>query len=406
MSKKIVLISLSTPTFNNVRAASALPYHLIKGIRESNATEYNLEIYSFNINNIGTEDIRKIEIELGTTIHQLQCPLWKKWMLKLHLLFLRVLLKYPMLSYFRIPTSTLEKIKESAPNGIWIYGEELMGLAKTFEKLPCVITMPDCESLFYHRMLSKDFATRKLFQTLRYAYAYHQYRRMERYHYTEHAQYHFVGKEDTRFFKLLHPNGHALFIRHPLYEYRSAKEIKFHQPKIKVLIAGRNDMYMHEATNQLIESLCSIDGTKQYKLPAHYIFTFLGKGWEKDAEKMKDAGYCTNTISFAPDYIEELQKHDIQITPIVVGTGTKGKVLDAISNGLLEIGTHGALENIAVESGKSCIQYEMASECVELLAHIIRNTGKYENIAENGVHQICELHDRRKIAKEFFSLFV
>ena len=63
MSKKIVLISLSTPTFNNVRAASALPYHLIKGIRENNATKYNLEIYSFNINNIGTEDIRKIEID-------------------------------------------------------------------------------------------------------------------------------------------------------------------------------------------------------------------------------------------------------------------------------------------------------------------------------------------------------
>ena len=34
MKKKIALISLSTPTFNNVRAASALPYHLIKGANE------------------------------------------------------------------------------------------------------------------------------------------------------------------------------------------------------------------------------------------------------------------------------------------------------------------------------------------------------------------------------------
>ena len=34
MNNKIVVVSLSTPTFNNVRAASALSYHLIKGYRE------------------------------------------------------------------------------------------------------------------------------------------------------------------------------------------------------------------------------------------------------------------------------------------------------------------------------------------------------------------------------------
>ena len=49
-------------------------------------------------------------------------------------------------------------------------------------------------------------------------------------------------------------------------------------------------------------------------------------------------------IKFAPDYIEEICKHDIQVTPICIGTGTKGKVLDAIANGLLVIGSWYALE--------------------------------------------------------------
>lgn len=402
MKKKIILLSLSTPTFNNVRAASALPYHLIKGMREDSATAYDVEIYSYNINDIMPEDLRKVESELGVTVHLLPRPAWQRWMLRLRLLALRVLLPYPLLSYFRLPVGTVGEIREKRPDGIWIYGEELMGLARNFADIPCVVTMPDCESLFYHRMLSKGFATVRLLQTLRYAYAFHQYRKMERDHYAAHVQYHFVGDADARFFKLLHPEAHAHFLRHPLYEHKPVGAISFHQPKLKALIAGRNDLYMHEATSRLVDELCGSHGAS---LPEHLAFTFLGRGWEAEAARLVAAGYDAQVVGFAPDYIAELQQHDLQITPIVVGTGTKGKVLDAIANGLLEIGTHGALENIAVESGRSCVQYETAAECVDILADIAGNVSKYEAMAMEGVRQVCAQHERDTVARGFVQLF-
>ena len=64
---KITLISLSTPTFNNIRAASALPYHLIMGVKEN--SDIDIEIYSYNINNIDNYQIKNIERELNVNIH-------------------------------------------------------------------------------------------------------------------------------------------------------------------------------------------------------------------------------------------------------------------------------------------------------------------------------------------------
>ena len=50
MGKKITIFTLSTPTFNNIRAASALPYHLMKGAEENENVQF--KIYSFNINKL------------------------------------------------------------------------------------------------------------------------------------------------------------------------------------------------------------------------------------------------------------------------------------------------------------------------------------------------------------------
>ena len=109
-------------------------------------------------------------------------------------------------------------------------------------------------------------------------------------------------------------------------------------------------------------------------------------------------------ISFAPDYVEEVRKHDIQITPIAIGTGTKGKVLDAIVNGLLVIGTNYALENIAVEDGVSCLEYNTQEELLAILSDIPRNREHYEQMAEHGRQAALKEHNREKVAAELFGL--
>lgn len=395
--KKIILISLPTPTFNNTRAASALPYHLIKGAKKNRETEF--EIYSFNINSINTDDIKKTEKELDVRIHILSKPNFVKWMFKLHLLFLRVLLKYPLYAYLNINEATRNNIVGKKPDTIWVYGEELARIAKLFSGFNRIVTMPDCESMFYHRLLSRQFAADMLLSTMKYAYAYYQYRRMEHDFCSKDIVYHFVGKADTEFYKGINPDAQAVFLPHPLYAYNDSKEIKFHKPKIKLLFAGRYDFYCRHGSDLLLEAMLEVCDLKD-----KYEITFLGKGWDTWTIRLKEANWQCNHIVFALDYIKELQKHDIQINAIDVGTGTKGKVLDAISNGLLEIGTPYALENISVENGKSCIIYNSPAEAIKVLQDIPHNIANYEKMATDGKNAVISVHSSRITAQKLFKI--
>jgi hypothetical protein len=227
---------------------------------------------------------------------------------------------------------------------------------------------------------------------------------MERDNHVPTAYYHFVGREDAAFFKNINPDAKAIFFYHPLYEYRKKDNIGFKRNNIKVLIAGRNDIYMKEATDDLIRELCK-NNERTRIIKAQMTFTFLGKGWEQCVSKLKQNGYKVQLTIFAANYIEELQYHDLQITPISVGTGTKGKVLDAIANGLLEIGTHGALENITVENEQSCIEYDDTDYCITKLADICEHPNRYRNMAIQGTNAVIVNHDRKEVAISVFGLF-
>ena len=393
--KRIALISFCVPTFNNVGAASALPYHLILGAKEWG--NCNFEIWTFNLNNINIDDILKTEKELGVKIHLIAQPRWYKLMLLLHLTFLRILLHYPLLAYFRLKKNVVDDINEFKPDIVWIYGEDLAGLASCFPGNRRIVTMPDCETLYYHRVLATNFMTDKLSKVMRYSFAYWQYRSMDRDKHIENVRYHFVGEVDANFYHDINPTANVVFLPHPHYAWKS-KQIKFHSPKIRLLFAGRYDYYCKQGSDELLNAMLSDN-----KLKEHYEVTFLGKGWNEWCDKLKENGWESHIISYAPDYIKELQKHDIQINAIDLGTGTKGKVLDAIANGLLEIGTKYALENIASENGKSCITYNNVSNAIKILEDIPHNINKYTEIAEVGRKSVLVKHNRKQIASLLFS---
>ena len=128
----------------------------------------------------------------------------------------------------------------------------------------------------------------------------------------------------------------------------------------------------------------------------------MGKGWNVKVDELRKSGIKVQLIEFVPNYIEEIIKYDIQINPLSVGTGTKGKVLDAIANGLLVIGTPYALENIAVKNQESCIEYSDANEIIEILKDIPMRKDFYENIALNGRNSVLKFHNRKLIAEQLF----
>lgn len=406
---KKILITFVTPASENIRGTSALPYHIrMETILNANVNANdNFIIYSFNNNGLSDEKIAEVEKELKCTIKKVPLPGWYQWMFKLHLLLLRIFLKYPFTNYITLSQRYIEEIKAQEPNLIWVMGEELSRIVKQFPEFQRIQIGPDTESLYYYRMMGRRFVMNNPIEYWKCALMYRKYARMERKFCTdENFTYYAVGEEDVRHLQQLNPKVKAKFLRHPHYEVSSKLKIEngklkinFHQPKIKVLIAGQYNLYMKQEADELLEEL---KNSRIEELKEHYVFTFLGKGWEKHVEDMKEAGYEVEHIKFAPDYIEEIVKHDIQITPISIGTGTKGKVLDALANGLMVIGTPYAMENIAVEHGKSCIVYEHPDEVIDTLLEIPKNIQKYEEIAVEGQRQVLKWHDRRLVAKQLF----
>lgn len=467
---KICMITTMTPSSENIRGTSALPYHIRMGtILNANVNgNDNFTIYTFNNNGLSDEKIAEVEKELKCSIKKVPLPKWFTFVFRFHLLFIRLFLKYPLHHYVKLPQHYVDEIKAKKPDLIWVYGAEWSKVVNQFDGFRRIHTLPDSEALYYYRMLGQRFVTHDWKQFWRCAFMYPKFLALERdYSIGPSIHYHLVGEEDVNFLRKMNPGIQARFIRHPHYEVRQhfvngngnvngninlndnvnvndnhielqnaeVNARKFHQPKIKVLIAGQYNYYMKQEADLLIEQICNVNvndngnlTAAQYEnvggeivnvLKEHYVFTFLGKGWEKHVETLRQAGYEVEHITFALDYIEEIVKHDIQITPIAIGTGTKGKVLDALANGLLVIGTPYAMENIAVENGVSCIVYRDPQEVIKILLDIVKNDNgndnetlryensnrrKYEEIAAEGQRQVLKHHDRKLIAEQLFGV--
>ena len=394
---KIVLVTTMTPTRDNINGASAHPYHILKG-RDKNI---DVEVYSFNGNRLSHEGIKQVEQELNVTIKTFSSPKWILWMIKFHLTFLKVFLKYPLWYYNIVPDWVIKEIKAKSPDGIWVYGHEMARTIKALRPIKTVNMMPDCQSLYHYRMMGQRFVFWNSMMFWAQNFMYRKYLAMERDYSTNNVRYSLVGKEDAKMLEKVHPGIDANFVHHPHYDvYEPKKVIKFSSPRIKVVLAGRNDLYMNQAADEFTTALCSVNDISD-----KFEFTFLGKGWEQTVEILANHGYHVSHIKFAEDYKKELCNHDIQFTPICIGTGTKGKVLDALANGLLVLGTDYAMENIEVVDGESCLVYNKAEEAIDILRKIAADPEKYEQMAENGRQCIFKYHNRQQAAKEFFNLF-
>ncbi len=235
---------------------------------------------------------------------------------------------------------------------------------------------------------------------MRYSRAYWQYLNVAKNLPLKNVTYHLVGKEDCVFLKKISQYIDAVYLPHPHYEGNTDRKIKFSKPRIRLLIPGRYDFYCEEAIDEAITAIAG-----HPELSRFYEISFQGKNWEKPASILRSAGFDVNMIGFVPQYKDELCRHDIQISPIITGTGTKGKVLDAFVNGLLVIATERAIENIHVEDKKDYLFYSNSQELIALLTDIPNNVEYYEKIAETGRKSVLSNHNPQAISRKFFNLF-
>lgn len=373
---KIVEITPITPWKENKGGTSALQYHLLAG----RPKDVSVDVWSFNYNDLSADEIRAVEKELDVSIHLLKKPWFRTFVVNKGLKFVRLILKYPIFNYIWLSEKSIANINSIRADGIWIYGEEMGRVAKQLNKYKRIHTLPDAESLYYERL----GGIRKIVSG-------NKFKRMENVM-DRTVLYHLVGAADMEWFKKVAPGVDARFIRHPHYELVD-KKIGFGK-KVKLLVAGRNDIYMRGTANEMIEAFQEILKTDEFEV------TFLGKGWKDEVGRLRQVGYDVNWKEYVENYVYEVAKYDIQITPLSLGTGTKGKVLDAMANGVLVVGTEYALENIA-DGG---VLYRTNEELKNVLLDILSDRAKYEKIASEARENVRIEHNRARVSGQLFDL--
>lgn len=392
---KIIVISYFTPYKENCRGISALIYHLIK-FRPS---DVDLKLYSFNCNHLSTcqinEVIKDLNIPLKLIPEHINHPDYKPniWSKILDRILNR---ERNMLT---IPDSIVTEIRQISPDYVWLYPYYFYHFPYLMPDCKFVMTGCDSNALLYKRMLSDIVIFKNCWKYLKVVVSFRNALKTERKFPKTNTFIHFVGKADCEYYNRKTGHGNGIYTPHPHYTIQN-KNISFNSPKLKVLLAGANDFYMKKEASRLLNCLLRNADTLYDKID----ITFLGKGWGDYKNLLSACKYCCGCKEWVDDYISEIVKHDIQLVPLSVGTGTKGKVLDAMANGLLVIGTSCAVENID-EMGKGCIVYKDVDYVVKILKDAFVNRKKYETLAEDGRAIVLCQHNPRKCSEDFFNIF-
>lgn len=395
---KISFITLFTPTSENRMGPSALNYYLMRDRK----TDIHISVFSFNVNRISPDEISVIERELKVKIYLMPLPRWYRFITSPHhkMTFVRVILSLPLFAYIRIGEKMGERIKTEKPDMLWWYPSELFKVPHSLTGYKHVVTGPDCASLTPFRTLQVPSIYKKCLNFIGYFNILVSALRMEKKYQTDKTLMHVVGMYDAYKLREINPDLNVVFLLHPHYALSSKVTVDFNKRKLNLLLAGTRSRLNEDETVAFVEALC-----KQSKvLMPYYSITFLGKGWEKEVSKLKLVGYDCNELKWVDNYIEAIAQYDIQITLLSAGAGTKGKVLDALANGLLVIGSEIALENIAVRHNDSCLRYRHIDEIVTVLKAIPLQKNRYEEIARKGMAQVRTYHAPQRISKRFFDI--
>ncbi len=393
---KVVVVTAYTPTPENTRGISGLLYAILR----YRPNEVNIKVYSYNFNRIEENERIRISQDLDSEIIYVKKPKWTKifnnvWMRR----FVKFFAKNHLECY--MPNKKIaNQLQQEKADVIWIYPYFFYRYAKLMPNQQFVVTACDCEALINVR----KFQTKKCLmdkKALRHTYIMlKKGLRFESEWNLPNLQVHFVGEEDKCFYERVYGYHNAYFIRHPHYSLHD-KEVNFNKPKLKVIITGGYDIYTEDDVDLMLPNLIK----NNQELHKHFEFTILGKTWEPVRCKLEENGFECQYKTWVEDYAEELVQHDIQLAPISYGTGTKGKVLSALANGLLVVGSKYALENIVVKNNESCVQYQNASDVAEILLSIAQTKSTYEQMAKEGREQVRRYHHPEVVSKQFFEIY-
>lgn len=388
----IVLITQITPTEDNFNGPSALMYHLLL----HRASDISVCIFTTNSNQVTDQEIDSIARKMNAKIEVFSTKKKSRLFAKQKVAHIFAKLKgeieIPIRYTEKLPVWVLDKIQSIKPDHIWLYPHNCLGFIQQLDGYKMVVTGPDCASLHLSRALRDSFVFRNNADvSLSWNELILNY---ERELAKKQVLIHLVGQTDVDYFRCLSGNDNAVFFPHPHYNLANKVIDLQNKSKIKVVLSGKPDIYTNTDVNEFMRLLLT---STDKLLKDRFEYTFLGKMWTPYVDKLVGAGYEVKQIGWVDNYIESLAEYDVQIFPISVGSGTKGKVLDALSTGLVSIGSDYAFENIAVEDGESCCVYKRCSEILDFLKKIAECPSEYEKMADLGRKQVRLYHNPEMI---------
>lgn len=396
----IVLITQITPTEDNFNGPSALMYHLLL----HRASDISVCIFTTNSNQVTDQEIDSIARKMNAKIEVFSTKKKSRLFAKQKVAHIFAKLKgeieIPVRYTEKLPFWVLDKIQSIKPDLIWLYPHNCLGFIQQLDGYKMVVTGPDCASLHLSRALRDSFLFRNnAHVSLSWNELILNY---ERELAKKQVVIHLVGQTDVDYFRCLSGNDNAVFFPHPHYNLANKVIDLQNRSKIKVVLSGKPDIYTNTDVN---EFMCLLLTSIDKLLKDRFEYTFLGKMWTPYVDKLVGAGYEVKQIGWVDNYIESLAEYDVQIFPISVGSGTKGKVLDALSTGLVCIGSDYAFENIAVEDGESCCVYKRCIEILDFLKKIAECPSEYEKMADLGRKQVRLYHNLEMIFSNMIKYF-
>lgn len=340
----IVLITQITPTEDNFNGPSALMYHLLL----HRASDISVCIFTTNSNQVTDQEIDSIARKMNAKIEVFSTKKKSRLFAKQKVAHIFAKLKgeieIPIRYTEKLPVWVLDKIQSIKRDLIWLYPHNCLGFIQQLDGYKMVVTGPDSASLHLSRALRDSFLFRNnAHVSLSWNELILNY---ERELAKKQVLIQLVGQTDVDYFRCLSGNDNAVFFPHPHYNLANKVIDLQNKSKIKVVLSGKPDFYTNTDVNEFIRLLLT---STDKLLKDRFENTFLGKMWTPYVDRLVGAGYEVKQIGWVDNYIESLAEYDVQIFPLSVGSGTKGKVLDALSTGLVSIGSDYAFENIAVE---------------------------------------------------------
>jgi hypothetical protein len=402
---KILLVSAFPPSKHNLGVPSALPFYLAEfappGFQLDLVYYEGFEKFEY----LFEDELKSVFTNItkvAKTAKLIYYPLRLIQKLNLNKGLAGTSLKY-------IPNKKqLKQIQEANYDIVWIYPHTLYSWFNNLKKTRVVVTGPDCSYLHYSLMAeiykegSPEFKGPMLTnhhvinikELKRNAY------QIDKRWSQSNALIHVVGEDDLKMYKELGALNHSFYSAHPFFEFTEIKkDILEEDGKLKILITGVNhSIYIGNFLDRIIELLVS---NKQ--LCNYYQFQFLGKGFEQNHERLLSAGYSSKLSTWVDSYEDFISEANLQIFPIILGTGTKGKVLSALSTGLLCIGTKYAFENIRIDIDMDCILVDKEIDIVTALENIIADKVKYLKMAKQAEAKVRLSHSPQVTANEFWN---